>query len=243
VRILGVVLSFAGVVGVALPVLAAATQAAAPAKAGVPACDDPSLTRPVNESVISIKDSYPPLSTVLGEEGNVLVSFIVNPNGTVSDVTLGQSSGLARLDEATVNAAKQSLYTPAKLAGSPVACRQKLRVLWRVSNDTPKEVAQRATFNFVVPPKSAWPADALARGSEGATGVGVLMDSAGKIMTTETVRSSGIPDLDDAALAYVRALKLKPAEVEGKPASTPIFLMVIWSKQPPTLPHPAVVSQ
>jgi TonB family protein len=221
---------------------AASASSAASANGGVLACHDPSVTPPVNQSVVSIKDSYPPLSTVLGEEGDVVVSFLVNANGTVSEVKVAQSSGFPRLDEATLRAAQQLLYTPAKSAGRTVACRNELRVRWRLTGDGSEEAAESAALNFVVPPKSAWPAGALAGGKEGASAVGVYIDTAGKVLHARVLKSSGTPELDDAAVAYVQKLRLKPAEVERKPVTTSIILVVIWSKEPPKLPHPALVS-
>lgn len=216
-----------------------AEPAAAPNK-GLVECSDPSLTRPVDQTVISIKDSYPPLSTVLGEEGDVIVTYTVNVNGTVSDVQLARSSGLARLDEATMNAAKQLIYTPAKAGGATVACLNHLRVAWRLYDDTAEEVAQRATLNYVVPARAVWPPAALADGKEGVSSVGLVMDQSGRIMQAHLVRSSGTPELDDAAIAYVKELKFKPAEINGNPASSAVVMLVIWSQQPPKLPHPAV---
>jgi protein TonB len=221
------------------PMAAAATAS----KTGPIDCDDPSVTRPVNQTVISIKDSYPPLSNLLGEEGDVIATYTVNVNGTVSDVSLLQSSGLPRLDNATLNAARQLIYTPAKSGGTPVACLNHLRVAWRLSDDTAEEAAHRAALNYVIPAKTAWPPSALTNGKEGMTSVGLFLDRAGRILQTHLVRSSGTPELDDAAIAYVQKLKLKPAEINGNPASSAVVMLVIWSLQPPKLPHPAVATQ
>jgi TonB family protein len=207
-------------------------QPAAAAPADLPKCDLPSLTRPVNQTRFSLQDSYPPLSVFFGEEGNDLVSFTVNPNGTVGDVALAEGSGSLRLDDAAVNAVKQLIYAPAKSGGSPVACRDSLRINWRLFDETPEQKQSREFLALLEPPKSAWPKAALEADKEGVTEVAIRLNAQGVIEKANVVKGSGIQELDDAALIYVKTLKVKPAQIGAKPAGVILPVVVIWSKTP-----------
>ena len=66
---------------------------------------------------------YPEQSEKLGEEGKVKLAIIVNPNGSVDDIELIQSSGFERLDRAAIEAAKQAKYQPKNVNGKLVRTR------------------------------------------------------------------------------------------------------------------------
>ncbi|MDK4623735.1 energy transducer TonB [Kingella kingae] len=66
---------------------------------------------------------YPDKSVELGEEGKVKLATIVNPNGSVDDIELIQSSGFERLDRAAIEAVKQAKYQPKNVNGKPVRTR------------------------------------------------------------------------------------------------------------------------
>ncbi|WP_230620818.1 energy transducer TonB, partial [Kingella kingae] len=52
-----------------------------------------------------------------GEEGKVKLAIIVNPNGSVDDIELIQSSGFERLDRAAIEAVRQAKYQPKNVKG------------------------------------------------------------------------------------------------------------------------------
>lgn len=58
--------------------------------------------------------SYPPVSRRLGEEGKVVLSVYILPNGTVGELRLKASSGFPRLDEAALEQVKRWRYVPAR---------------------------------------------------------------------------------------------------------------------------------
>lgn len=66
---------------------------------------------------------YPDKSVELGEEGKVKLAIIVNPNGSVDDIELIQSSGFERLDRAAIETVKQAKYQPKNVNGKPVRTR------------------------------------------------------------------------------------------------------------------------
>lgn len=65
--------------------------------------------------------AYPSYSRRMKERGTVLVLVQVSPQGNASQVTLYQSSGYERLDEAALEAIKQWRFVPAKRGTTPVA--------------------------------------------------------------------------------------------------------------------------
>jgi TonB family protein len=59
------------------------------------------------------RDDYPWLARLFGEEGTTGLVFDVHSDGTVDNVTVGQSSGYERLDDAAVDCVKRWHYRPA----------------------------------------------------------------------------------------------------------------------------------
>jgi protein TonB len=64
---------------------------------------------------------YPPLSRRLGEAGRVRLMVQVLADGRVGEVSVVESSGYARLDEAAIEAIRRWRFTPATRGGEPVA--------------------------------------------------------------------------------------------------------------------------
>ena len=68
------------------------------------------------------KPSYPSLSKRLGEEGTVRLNILVNPDGSVAQLELAESSGHPRLDRAAIDTVQSSWkFEPARQGGRPVA--------------------------------------------------------------------------------------------------------------------------
>jgi periplasmic protein TonB len=67
----------------------------------------------------SSDDYYPPTSKRLGEQGNAVVKACVGANGRVQDVTVQESSNIARLDEAAVKYARALRYVAGTADGKP----------------------------------------------------------------------------------------------------------------------------
>lgn len=64
---------------------------------------------------------YPVESRRLHEQGTVAIKVLVNPDGTVQELKLAESSGHSRLDKAALSAVRGWRFAPAKQAGKPVA--------------------------------------------------------------------------------------------------------------------------
>jgi protein TonB len=63
---------------------------------------------------------YPPRCLRMGIEGRVKVRVLVGENGRPQEVTVGESSGEAALDQAAMDAVREWRFEPAKRNGVPV---------------------------------------------------------------------------------------------------------------------------
>lgn len=56
--------------------------------------------------------TYPRLSERRGEQGRVVLRVLISPEGQVAHVTVQNSSGYDRLDEAAIEAIQQARFRP-----------------------------------------------------------------------------------------------------------------------------------
>jgi len=229
---------------VALLILSAPPAAAAVPVSGTAAlstCNDRSLTRPIaRTSHAATFEDYPLLSRVLGEQGNTIVSYVIQPDGTVNEVKVQSSSGSLRLDDASVGFVSRYLFTPATRAGAPVACRYATQMTWQlsVSNEGPEIGGLSATLQ---PTPSDYPPGALERHETGRVIATIFSDESGTIASAFVVRQSAYADLNDATLTYLKKRKLKPLELDGRPVKSVMAVEVDWSPDGKPLPKSEVV--
>lgn len=62
---------------------------------------------------------YPRISKRLGEQGKVILSVLIDIDGTARNVQIKQTSGFQRLDEVAVETVKKWRYVPGKISGTP----------------------------------------------------------------------------------------------------------------------------
>ena len=96
----------------------------------------------------SCVQDYPPISQQLGEQGITLLAFIITENGNVANVTVANSSGSDRLDNAALSCVANWHYRPAMENGVPVAVSWKAQVRWALNHDvqpTPNDINDVAT--------------------------------------------------------------------------------------------------
>jgi TonB family protein len=199
-------------------------------------CNADGITQPIMQTKLSLEDSYPPMSVVLGEEGNTVVNFTVKKNGTVADVAVGASSGSIRLDDASVSAMAQMLYSQPRRGNDAIDCRWHVRIVWKLTpNDASTDERPENVLAFVAP-QSWYPPKARAEHREGGALIAVTIGSDGALMREFVYRSSGSDDLDNASLAYVKTLRLKPATIEGKPAVSIASIAIAWTLDPNEVP-------
>lgn len=91
---------------------------------------------PIQSTPVSIgrphvcNDKYPDMSFRMKEEGTTLLAFTVAPDGSVSNVSVANSSGSSRLDDAAVKCAGRWKYKAATQGGQSVAVSWKAQVQW-----------------------------------------------------------------------------------------------------------------
>lgn len=76
---------------------------------------------------------YPPIALRLAQEGTTMLGFTIKPDGSVTDVTVLNSSGHDTLDQAAVICASQWRYRPATQNGTPVATKWRANVKWTIA--------------------------------------------------------------------------------------------------------------
>jgi TonB family protein len=225
-----------------VPILAhaAVAQQQSAAPAGLPFCNANGITQPVMQTKLSLEDSYPPMSVVLGEEGNTVVNFTVKKNGTVADVVVAATSGSMRLDAASVSAMGQMLFSQPKRGGDAIDCRSHIRIVWKLAPNEADPNASRQDVLVFAAPQSWYPAQARAEHREGASVVAVVIGGDGALVDERIYKSSGSDDLDNAALAYVKTLRLKAATIDGKPLLSTAGVVIAWTLDPKEVPAPRV---
>ena len=78
------------------------------------------------------QQDYPPISKRLGETGTTLLAFQIGTDGAISNITVANSSGSQRLDDAAVACAASWRYKPAIQSGVPVTVQWKTNVVWKL---------------------------------------------------------------------------------------------------------------
>jgi TonB family protein len=111
--------------GFAFVALVACLQGAPRARAETPEGDAPApagkLTKPPR-LVKFVSADYPPARKQAGEEATVVLRLTVAADGTVPDTTVETSAG-ADFDAAAIAAARQFVFEPAEIDGTPAAIR------------------------------------------------------------------------------------------------------------------------
>ena len=77
---------------------------------------------------------YPPAAQAHGEQGDVLLSIHVLANGAADSVSVTQSSGYKRLDEAAAKAVSKWRFQSSTLAGKPVPSVIPYRIHFNLQN-------------------------------------------------------------------------------------------------------------
>jgi len=178
--------------------------------------------KPLGPHAISEAD-YPQDATKLGEQGDVYITFLINEDGTVTDPIVVRSSGSPRLDAASAVLVTRWRYNPARQGESPVSCRQRARVVWRLM----------VADNSVDADPRYYPPQYREHGTQAETSFLVSLDESGTIISMKVLMSSGDPQLDEAGITFLKSLKFTAAEMSGKAIKTGVLMKVKWSPVPP----------
>ena len=83
----------------------------------------------------TVHPTYPRISRRRGEEGTVTLSIEVFANGKAGNVSVIQSSGYRRLDEAAIKAARATTFTSARQFGRDVDSTTELSFTFKLTDD------------------------------------------------------------------------------------------------------------
>ena len=79
---------------------------------------------------------YPRVSQEYGDEGTVRLRFIVQPDGSVSDIRIARSSGSPHLDAAAQRNLRDTKFQPATCHGKPIAMRIHYSFTFELTDDS-----------------------------------------------------------------------------------------------------------
>ena len=177
----------------------------------------------------TIGGGYPILAKALGEQGKVILQFVVGVDGRVHDAKVIKSSGYPQLDNAALDAVtKNWRYRPAIKDGKPIAVKTKVAINYKL-DDTSFKGAEASGFYVVRMKPDDYPAGAKSRREEGLVGLMISADARTGQTYVDVKRSSGYPDLDKAAVQKAITWHVHPATIDDNEASSMIPVIVIWS--------------
>jgi len=174
--------------------------------------------------------AYPINSIILGETGSAILELKVRADGTVGDALIFRSSGYSRLDQASLETAKQWRYKPMTKNGIAVEACTRVSVTWKLEDGG---MPPGAPITMMDADAAAYPPESLAAKEEGITCLMVVIDADGTVPAAIVVRSSGHPRLDQATIAMATGRwHFTPAARDGKPIKTMVLLFVTWRLLP-----------
>ncbi len=189
-------------------------------------------------SFVGKEMSYPREAQRNGVQGKVFVSFVVNEDGSLSDIKVPYGIGYG-CDEEAIRVFKLSpKWNPGKNSGKPVQVKMLLPLTFKLDGGepifNPKEIANRVS-NYNSPtgarPKNGikgfyksikknlkYPEEARKKGIEGQVFIAFKVETSGKLSEFEIVDGLGY-GCDEEAL---RVFKLQPNWFPAKPEGTPV---------------------
>ena len=122
------------------PTITAVTQVKPPAPVPPPARPAPPPAKPrepvktaaVVDARACEKPIYPPASLRANETGVVLLTFLIDVDGTVLEGRVERSSGHRRLDEAARNGLSLCRFRPATVDGKPERTWSRIEYEWKI---------------------------------------------------------------------------------------------------------------
>jgi periplasmic protein TonB len=78
------------------------------------------------------RPTYPVISKRAGEEGRVVLEFVIGVDGRVLQSKIASSSGFPRLDEAARTALSKCQFSPATVDGQPVQASTRQPFVWEL---------------------------------------------------------------------------------------------------------------
>ena len=85
---------------------------------------------------------YPPEARPAGQSGDIVLSFVIDSNGNVTNISIEKSSGFPILDNAAATALKTCRYEPAVKEGVAVESGASITYRWTFAGPDPGKLAK-----------------------------------------------------------------------------------------------------
>lgn len=182
---------------------------------GAPRASVAQSDAPKAEYSVAPRPVYPPLSKRFGEQGKVLVKVLPDSEGIVRGIRVAQSSGYERLDAAALDAVKAARLIIPKDKVDKTGSTWYLAPINFVLTDGAQPATRKDWGQMVaaaVRPNIIFAADV-----RGNPTVEFTLDLApsGKILNATLLKSSGVPEWDNAALRAIRKTEYMPLPDQG----------------------------
>jgi TonB family protein len=187
----------------------------------------PVVLRPVMAT--HTQPPYPADSQRMNEQGATTLRVEVAPDGSVAGGTVVASSGSPRLDQAALDFVKARYRWEPMDCARPVATM--LRISWELRNDPATKSLDPALIPQLMQFISADPADYPANIPQIPRMMMtiVVVKDDGTVGQVAMVRSSGDPNIDLKSADVVRAHRWQPAQMDGKPRGSLLYVAVLWT--------------
>lgn len=185
---------------------------------------------------------YPYRAAVGLVQGAALITFVVEKDGSTSDVTIRRASHFA-FGLAAREAVQKWKFAPARKDGVPVRTRMMVPILFRIENEnasSPEDAGKGVTvkekgdpsklpeaIQFDIPPKvwrleqPKYPYALLAKSVKGTAQVAIVIGPDGKVAASKVVQADS-PEFGYALQAAVEQNRYEPAIKNGDPTLTMI---------------------
>jgi TonB family protein len=166
---------------------------------------------------------YPPEAKAKRIKGTVVVEFVVDKEGNVTNASM--VSGPPPLRDTVLAAIKEWKYKPATLEGKPIEQKVQVRFDFENKSTRPPD-SQKAPSDNYQPPKlmhstdPIYPPEVKARRMSGTVVLEVLVDKEGNVANAKLIM--GPPIVRDATEAAIKEWKYRPATLQGKPVEETI---------------------
>lgn len=173
---------------------------------------------------------YPKVSVFGNEEGDTVLTVVIDQGGNAVDAAVFQSSGSEYLDEAAVNFVKSTWkWEPPTIRCKPASVKTNVQVKWRLYNS---KGGNQPRFPYLVKvlKEADYPPEILSKKLEGMVGVMVTYSEKGIPLGWWVVESSDNLELDKASAEIaMRRYQMMPMRMTGQPIKSAAFFAIVWT--------------
>ena len=177
--------------------------------------------------------AWPAALAAQAPHGAAQLRLLVDVEGKVEIAHVVRSSGQAALDAAARAMALGCRFQPYRVDGKASQVWVMLPVSVQAGAPTPVLVngsagVRAATLDLRHCARPEYPPAAQAQRAQGTTYLGLLIGTDGAVQETRLERSSGYPQLDEAARAALGACRFAPALQDGAPLQQWARTSYVW---------------